>query len=62
MLAKEIQQTISLATPLILVQLAEMSMSLVDTVMVGWLGNQQLAGVALGSAVFYPAIVIGLES
>ena len=60
MLSREISQTIRLAVPLILSQLAQMSMSFVDTVMVGWLGSQQLAGVALGAAVFYPALVISL--
>ena len=35
-------------------------MNFVDTVMVGRLGSQQLAGVAVGGAVFYPTLVIGL--
>lgn len=60
MIRKEIQHTISLAGPLILAQLAQMSMSFVDTIMVGWLGSQQLAGIALGSAIFYPAVIISL--
>jgi MATE family multidrug resistance protein len=60
MLNREIRQTIVLAGPLILSQLAQMSMSFVDTVMVGWLGSQQLAGVAVGSAIFFPAILISL--
>lgn len=54
------RQTIVLAGPLILSQLAQMSISFVDTIMVGRLGSQQLAGVALGGAVFYPAILISL--
>ncbi|MDA2938042.1 MATE family efflux transporter [Acidobacteria bacterium AH-259-A15] len=60
MVGKEIRQTVALAGPLILAQLAQMSMSFVDTIMVGQLGSQQLAGVAVGSAVFYPAVIIGL--
>lgn len=54
------RQTIVLAGPLILSQLAQMSISFVDTIMVGRLGSQQLAGVALGGAVFYLAILISL--
>jgi MATE family multidrug resistance protein len=60
MLSTEIRQTIVLAGPLILSQLAQMSMSFVDTIMVGWLGSQQLAGVALGGAVFFPAVLVSL--
>ncbi|MEE8349934.1 MAG: MATE family efflux transporter [Acidobacteriota bacterium] len=60
MLSSEIRQTMVLAGPLILSQLAQMSMSFVDTVMVGWLGSQQLAGVAIGSAIFFPILIISL--
>ncbi len=57
MLGREIRDTFLLASPLILAQLAQMSMSLVDTIMVGRLGSLELAGVALGSAVLYPSIL-----
>ena len=50
MIRKEIRQTLHLAGPMILAQLAQMSMTFVDSVMVGWLGTRQLAGVALGGA------------
>ena len=60
MFRREIRETIVLALPLILSQLAQMSMSFVDTLMVGRLGSQQLAGVAVGGAVFYAAILISL--
>ena len=53
MIKKEIRQTLKLAGPIILAQLAQMSMTFVDIVMVGWLGTSELAGVALGSAVFF---------
>ncbi len=45
---------------MILAQLAHMSMTFVDTIMVGWLGTRQLAGVALGGAVFFPVLLITL--
>lgn len=45
---------------MILAQLAHMSMTFVDTIMVGWLGTRQLAGVALGGAVFFPVVLITL--
>ena len=60
MFGKEVRQTLALAGPLILAQLAHMSMSFVDTIMVGRLGSQELAGVALGSAVYFPVILISL--
>ncbi len=60
MLKKEFRETIVLAAPLILSQLAQTSMSFVDTLMAGWLGRQQLAGVAVGGAVFFPVILICL--
>ena len=60
MFNKEIRETIVLAAPLILSQLAQMSMSFVDTLMVGWSGSQPLAGVAVGGAVFFPVILISL--
>jgi multidrug resistance protein, MATE family len=42
-----------LAGPLVAAQLAQISMGFVDTVMVGRLGSDALAGVALGNAVFF---------
>jgi len=45
---------------MILAQLAHMSMTFVDTIMVGWLGTRQLAGVALGGAVFFPVLLMTL--
>ncbi|TDI13355.1 MAG: hypothetical protein E2P07_01335 [Acidobacteria bacterium] len=60
MIGKETRQTIELAAPMIMAQLAQMSMSFVDTIMVGRLGQQELAGVAVGGAVFFPLIVMTL--
>lgn len=57
-LALEVRRTFSLALPLILAQLAQMSMSFVDTLMVGRLGNASLAGIALGSSIFFLALIV----
>jgi MATE family multidrug resistance protein len=58
MLGKEIRQTIELGAPIILTQLAQVSISFVDTIMVGRLGQQELAGIAVGGAIFFPLIII----
>ena len=60
MLGKEIRQTIELGAPIILTQLAQVSISFVDTIMVGRLGQQELAGIAVGGAIFFPLIIITL--
>lgn len=54
----EVRRTFALALPLILAQLAQMSMSFVDTLMVGRLGNTSLAGIALGGGVFFFALIL----
>ena len=43
---------LTLALPLVLAQLTQHSLSFVDTLMVGRLGNEALAGIALGSTFF----------
>ena len=57
-LRTEIRQTLVLAAPLVLTQLAQISMGFVDTVMVGRLGAGDLAGVALGSSVFFTLLMV----
>lgn len=47
-----------LAIPLALAQLAQNTISFVDTVMAGRLGNDAIAGIALGSTTFYLVIFI----
>jgi MATE family multidrug resistance protein len=47
-----------LAIPLIVAQLAQTTLSFVDTLMVGQLGNDALAGIALGSTIFFLVYVI----
>ena len=48
-----------LAVPLVLAQLAQNTMSLVDSIMVGrWLGDEELAGMALGSTTFFFVLMV----
>lgn len=56
----ELRRTTALAAPLILAQLAQVSMTLIDTLMVGRLGNEALAAIALGSSVFMVALIVGM--
>ncbi|MBT3448839.1 MAG: MATE family efflux transporter [Bacteroidetes Order II. Incertae sedis bacterium] len=49
----EVGLTLTLAAPIVVTQLAHISLSFVDTVMVGRLGPEALAGVALGNTVFF---------
>ena len=46
-----------LAAPVVVTQVAHVSMGFVDTVMVGRLGPDALAGVALGNTLFYTATI-----
>ena len=54
----EFKKLSKLAFPFALAQLAQNTMSLVDTIMVGKLGEEQLAGMAIGSATFFFALMI----
>jgi MATE family multidrug resistance protein len=51
-LSAEFWQLAKLSVPLVLAQLAQNATSLVDTLMVGKLGQGSLAGIAIGSTVF----------
>ena len=55
---KEVKQTLLLAGPVIGSQLGQMSMGFVDTVMVGRLGVEALAGVALGNTIFFVLVIV----
>ena len=48
----EFRKLAVLAAPLVLAQIAQNATSLVDTIMVGKLGKEELAGIAIGSTVF----------
>ncbi len=47
----------ALALPIVVTQLAHISLGFVDTVMVGRLGPEALAGVALGNTIFFNALI-----
>lgn len=54
----EIPPTLRLAGPVVAAQLGQMSMGFVDTVMVGRLGPDALAGVALGNTLFFFLLIL----
>ena len=56
--SREFFQLAQIAWPLILAQLAQNSLSFVDTMMVGRLGEQSLAGIAIGGTVFFFVVFI----
>ena len=58
MYRKEFVELTKLALPLVLAQLAQNTISFVDTLMVGKLGNEALAGIAIGSTVFHFVLII----
>ena len=49
----EVNELVLLAGPVVAAQLGQMSMGFIDTVMVGRLGPEALAGVALGNTTFF---------
>ena len=55
---KEFCDLTKLALPLVLAQLAQNTISFVDTVMVGRLGNEAIAGIAIGSTVFHFVLIV----
>ncbi len=59
-LRTELRATLRLAGPVVAAQLAHISMGFVDTVMVGRLGPDALAGVALGHTVFFFFAIMGM--
>lgn len=59
-ISTEVRSTLRLAGPVILAQLAQMSMGLADTVMVGRLGKDALASVALGNTVFMFLLIMSM--
>lgn len=52
-------RTMYLGLPLIGSQLAQMSIGVTDTVMVGWLGAEPLAGMVLGAQLFFITFIFG---
>ena len=58
MYRREFFELVKLATPLVIAQLAQNTLSFVDTLMVGRLGNGSLAGIALGGTVFHLVLIV----
>lgn len=58
MYRQEFSKLIKLAIPLVLAHLAQNTISFVDTLMAGRLGNDAIAGIALGSTTFYLVIFV----
>jgi len=58
-LRRELGPTLRLASPLVLAELGWMAMAIVDTIMVGRVSPQAIAGVSLGGMVFYTAAIFG---
>lgn len=57
---RELLALMVVAGPLILAQFAQMSMSFVDTLMAGRLGQDALAGIALGSVIFQLVSIVSM--
>lgn len=56
----EARQTLKLALPLVVAQLAFIALGATDTLMMGWLGKDQLAAGALGNNIFFPLYLLGM--
>jgi len=55
---REVRATLVLAVPLVLTQLAQMTMSFVDVIMIGRLGTAALAAGVLGSSTFFTLLLV----
>ncbi|WP_028580812.1 MATE family efflux transporter [Desulfogranum japonicum] len=60
----EITTLLQLTIPIIVAQVSQTAMGVVDTIMAGWAGKNDLAAVAVGSSIFFPFFLfqIGLLS
>ena len=58
-LRKELRPMLSLAVPVVIAELGWMSMSVVDTIMVGRLGPEAIGAVSIGAVLFYTVGVFG---
>src|SRR5262245_18777337 len=54
---RELVEIVNLTTPIIVTQLAQMSMGVADTVMAGHVSAADLAGVALGGNLYWPVMI-----
>lgn len=56
----EFKATLSLGWPLILTNLAQIAIGTTDTLMMGWLGPDDLAAGALGANLFFAVLILGM--
>ena len=56
----EARATLHLAVPLVITSIGQVAIRTIDTVMLGWLGAEQLAGGALGINFYFPLYLFGL--
>jgi MATE family multidrug resistance protein len=56
----DFRSLLSLAAPLVLIQVGTMLMGVVDTIMVGWVSPAALASVALGNMYFFSLSIFGM--
>lgn len=59
-LKKELRSLLALAVPVILSELGWMSMSIVDTIMVGRLSAEAIGAVGMGNAIYYAPALFGI--
>ncbi|MGH9632108.1 MAG: MATE family efflux transporter [Bryobacteraceae bacterium] len=59
-LRREFRPMLSLAGPVVLAELGWMSMTVVDTIMVGRLGAEAIGAVSIGSILFYSVAIFGM--
>lgn len=57
---RELKDTLLLAWPLIIAQLAQMALFTTDVIMMGWLGPEFLASGTLATAFFHPFMLLGI--
>ncbi|MDX1439372.1 MAG: MATE family efflux transporter [Rubricoccaceae bacterium] len=57
-LVRELRATMVLSVPFVLTQLAQMSMSFVDVIMVGRLGPAAMAAAVLGSTIYFTLLMV----
>lgn len=56
----EVQATLSLALPLIAMNLSQVAINATDVIMMGWLGPEALAAGALGSNLYFAMMIFGI--
>ena len=57
---QELRAVLALSWPLVLTQLAQMSLNTTDVIMMGWLGRDYLAAGSLATALLHPLILFGI--